>query len=207
MAEVVYTTVPGKMGALLDKIRVVGVPAKVTNAWLKSVGFTSSNDGTLIGVLKHIGLIDGSAVPTDVWKQFRGAKYKEILGKAIREGYGDLYAIYPNAHDHTNTDLENVFSTSTSGGKQVISKIVSTFRALADHASFEVADEENLQISAGAVHAPVGLPPKPNVTQTASSGGPTLHIDIQVHISADAAPDQIDQIFASMAKHLYGKTS
>jgi hypothetical protein len=34
--------------------------------------------------------------------------------------------------------------------------------------------------------------------------GPALHIDIQVHISPEASPDQIDKIFASMAKHLYG---
>jgi len=32
---------------------------------------------------------------------------------------------------------------------------------------------------------------------------PSLHIDIQIHISSDASTDQIDQIFASMAKHLY----
>lgn len=37
------------------------------------------------------------------------------------------------------------------------------------------------------------------------SGHPSVHIDIQIHISSDAKPDQIDQIFASMAKHLYDK--
>lgn len=31
---------------------------------------------------------------------------------------------------------------------------------------------------------------------------PSIHIDIQIHITPDAKPDQIDQIFASMAKHL-----
>ncbi len=31
---------------------------------------------------------------------------------------------------------------------------------------------------------------------------PSIHIDIQIHISPDAKPDQIDQIFASIAKHL-----
>jgi len=31
---------------------------------------------------------------------------------------------------------------------------------------------------------------------------PSIHINIQIHISPDAKPDQIDQIFASMAKHL-----
>lgn len=34
---------------------------------------------------------------------------------------------------------------------------------------------------------------------------PSLHIDIQIHISADAKAEQIDQMFASMAKHLYGR--
>ncbi|MPN03835.1 hypothetical protein SDC9_151069 [bioreactor metagenome] len=34
---------------------------------------------------------------------------------------------------------------------------------------------------------------------------PTMHIDIQVHISPDASPEQIDKIFESMAKHLYGR--
>ena len=33
---------------------------------------------------------------------------------------------------------------------------------------------------------------------------PALHIDIQVHIDPTSSADQIDQIFASMAKHLYG---
>ena len=34
---------------------------------------------------------------------------------------------------------------------------------------------------------------------------PSLHIDVQVHIDATASAEQIDQIFASMAKHLYGR--
>lgn len=34
---------------------------------------------------------------------------------------------------------------------------------------------------------------------------PSVHIDIQVHISPDASAEQIDKIFESMAKHLYGR--
>lgn len=37
------------------------------------------------------------------------------------------------------------------------------------------------------------------------SSEPTVHIDIQLHIPATATAEQIDQIFASMAKHLYGR--
>jgi hypothetical protein len=35
--------------------------------------------------------------------------------------------------------------------------------------------------------------------------GPSLHIDMQVHIDPAASIEQIDAIFASMAKHLYGR--
>ncbi|MCX6345268.1 MAG: hypothetical protein NT018_09385 [Armatimonadetes bacterium] len=38
------------------------------------------------------------------------------------------------------------------------------------------------------------------------SPDPSLHIDVQIHIDANATPEQIDQIFASMAKHLYGRS-
>ncbi len=34
---------------------------------------------------------------------------------------------------------------------------------------------------------------------------PSVHIDIQVHINPASTAEQIDQIFASMARHLYGK--
>ena len=36
---------------------------------------------------------------------------------------------------------------------------------------------------------------------------PDLHIDIQVHIDPTSSAEQIDQIFASMAKHLYRHAS
>ena len=38
-----------------------------------------------------------------------------------------------------------------------------------------------------------------------SMSEPTVHIDVQIHIDSNATPEQIDQIFASMARHLYGR--
>ncbi len=203
MAEFTYTTVPGKIKPLLAKIQTVGIPPTVTQKWLKTIGFTSSNDGSLIGVLKQIGFVDQGGAPTDRWSQYRGPKSKQVLGSAIKGGYADLYAIYPDADRRTRQELEGVFGTSTKGGKEVISKLVSTFRQLADEAIFEEGDEPpaSTLVSAPALHAPVA-----GASQSAAaSGSPSLHIDVQIHISADSGPEQIDQIFASMAKHLYGK--
>jgi cell division septation protein DedD len=50
-----------------------------------------------------------------------------------------------------------------------------------------------------------GPTPTPASQHAQRSAAPALHIDIQLHIPATATADQIDQIFASMAKHLYGR--
>ena len=116
MVDYAYTAVTGKLKQLLAKIRTVGVPSKVTQAWLKSIGFTSSNDGTMIGVLKFVGLIDANNIPTPRWNSYRGAHYRAVLGEAIRSGYADLFAVYPDANTRSVADLSHVFSTSSSGG-------------------------------------------------------------------------------------------
>ena len=207
MADFIYTTVPGKIKPLLAKIREVGIPPKVTVQWLKTVGFKSSNDASLIGILKFVGLTDASGILSSRWAQYRGANSKQVLGEGIRDGYADLFAVYPDANQRTPTELDHVFSTSSSGGKQVIGKTVSTFKALAELAEFTpVSEVTDLHMPSGPLHTPpaASSPPPSNASHTPSHA-PSLHIDIQVHISPEASADQIEQVFASMAKHLYGK--
>ncbi|MGJ5195721.1 DUF5343 domain-containing protein [Bradyrhizobium sp. HKCCYLRH1030] len=207
MVDYAYTTVTGKIKALLEKIRSAGVPQKVTTAWLKTIGFTSSNDTTLIGVLKFIGFTDQSGVPNSTWISYRGAKHKTVLGDAIRKGYAELYAVYPDAHLRPNNELTHVFSISSTAGAQVVAKTVATFKALVEEAEFPASSEpEQTMMESGPLHTAAathayGMPGIPYANGT----GPGLHIDIQIHISPESTPDQIDKIFESMAKHLYGR--
>jgi len=194
MAEYQYTTVPGKIKKLLSKIHEVGVPSKATIRWLKSMGFGSSNDASLIPILKFIKFIDSSGIPTEKWNDYRGTNYAQILASAIREAYVDLYSKYPNAHLCTDSELKHVFSTSSDAGKQVIGKTLQTFKHLCKQADFTAS----------------GIPKPPDIPATPPPGDsgmgqaqPSLHIDIQIHISPDAKPEQIEKIFSSMAKHLY----
>lgn len=203
MGDFTYTTVPGKIKPLLDKLRQVGVPPKASVQWLKTIGFTSSNDTTLLGILKAIALADSSGVPTSAWTQYRGAHHRKVLGEAIRSGYAELFAVYPDAWQRTNTELEHVFSTSSSAGKQVIAKTVATFKALCESAEF--SEQTTLSMPSGPVHTPVAAhPASPSHQPPPTNHSPSVHIDIQIHISPEASGDQIDQIFKSMAKHLYG---
>lgn len=84
MNDIPYTKVPGKISRLLAKVKEVNVPKKVTNSWLKTVGFTSSNDYSLIVVLRVVGLIEPDGKPTKNWQEFRGPRGKQVLADGIR---------------------------------------------------------------------------------------------------------------------------
>lgn len=204
MADYPYTTVPGKLKPFLEKIRTVGVPNKVDLNWLKIIGFKSSNDRSLIYIIKYIGFIDQSGKPTSTWTSFRGANYKFVLGDAIRSGYSELYKIYPNAHIQSTSELTHVFSTSSSAGAQAIAKTVATFKTLTQEAEFaeditknkKETRPEHTNMEQG--HAGESMP-----LNASTARSPEIHIDIQIHISPESNADQIDAIFKSMSKHLY----
>lgn len=50
-----------------------------------------------------------------------------------------------------------------------------------------------------------GMQPPEQPASHRKQESPNVHLDIQIHIPASASTDQIDSIFASMAKHLYGR--
>lgn len=48
-------------------------------------------------------------------------------------------------------------------------------------------------------------PAKSTAQGSELASNPSLHIDVQIHIDSSATPDQIDHIFESMGRHLYGR--
>ncbi len=204
-----YTPVAAKLKSLLQKIRTTGIPQKLTAAHLKTLGFSSSNDPSMINVLRFIGFVDSSGIPTPLWNEYSGQAHRSVLGRAIRTGYAELFALYPQANTNSVADLTSVFATSSTGGEQVIAKTVGTFRTLVEEADFD-RNREAAQTSlpSGMLHTPAALAMNPQLpTGPLNKTGPEVHIDIQIHISPESSADQIEKIFESMAKHLYGKRS
>lgn len=201
LATFAYSTVPGKIGTLLEKIQEVGIPKKATLEWLKSLGFTSSNDGTLIPVLKQVGLVDGSGVPTQRWKDFRGKDGKQALADAIRTGYADLFATYPDADKRPNSDLDAFFKTHTDAGQQAIDKTVRTFKALAGAADFSVAAgaaPTTDTSTAPEVQGPT-IKSAPPLTR---SQGVTININVQLVLPESTDEEVYRKFFAAMQEHL-----
>ena len=205
MASFAYTTVPGKVAALLEKMKSVGVPPKATNDWLKSIGFTSSNDRSLLAVLKQIGLIDASGQPTKRWRDFRGTGGKQALADAIRTGYSELFATYSDADSRAVSELENFFKTHTDAGQQAIDKTVSTFRALAGFADFSVpagrapdaAEETDAEVLGPSITGG-------SRTLVGALGAQPVTININVQLVLPESNDETvyDKFFAAMRRHL-----
>lgn len=205
MATYASANVASQIAPLLQKIQETGQPGKVETDWLARIGFTKSTDRSLIGVLKHIGFIDSSGVPSQRWQSYRNKQAaRRVLAEAIHDGYPDLFETYSDAYQRSEEDLKSFFASNTEVGGESLWRIFRTFQTLCSLADF--SDE--------AKRAAEEDPPQPETpTQAAPSetegrmsrSQPTLHIDLQIHISPEASTEQIDQIFASMAKHLYGK--
>jgi len=62
-----------------------------------------------------------------------------------------------------------------------------------------------IETDAAVAPAPPLTPNQPSLTGPLQppSAVPSLHVDVQIHIPPEATQEQIDHIFASMAKHLY----
>lgn len=205
MAKFPYTNVTGKLPAFLDHIRKVKVPDKATQKWLRTIGYTSSNHRTFVKILKYLGFAQQDGATTERWRKFRGKKHKKVLAKAIRESYRELYDVHPEAHRVSREKLIHFFRENSESGAQVVKRIVRTFQVLCEEASFEDFQEapaETQQAEASA-KKPAESARSQEATQGFQGTAPEIHIDVQVHISPDCSADQIDQIFQSMAKHLY----
>ena len=85
MSEIPYTPLAGMIEDYFGKFQETGVPSKVNADWLKSLGYKSGNDSYIIAVLKFIGFVDNSNIPTDLWRSYKDpTRSTIILAKAIR---------------------------------------------------------------------------------------------------------------------------
>ncbi len=206
MDRAIYTPNTAAIPRFLAHIQSAGTPSKVTQSYLKSVGFKSGNDSYLIPIMKALGFVDVSGVPTDRWKDYRNkSRAQRVLGSAMHATYVELFETYPDADQRPNEALRNFFSTHHSKlSESTLELVVRTFKTLAAHAAFDTgADGLPVAHDAQEEGTPSNVTPPQILASPRASTGPDVHIDVQIHIPATATAEQIDQIFASMGKHLY----
>ena len=193
-----YTTKPTNVSKFFEKIQSLGIPSKMSLAYLLTIGFKSSNDRYLVGVSKTLGFIDNAGVPTDTWKEYKDKnKAKQVMASAIKAIYDDLFGTYPDAHNMDSTALENYFSAKWGASAQVAKLMEQTFKELCGLADFEFV----------AVAEPVTEATAPTMKQAAeiatSTKPITININIELSLPATEDASIYDNLFAALKKHLF----
>jgi hypothetical protein len=205
MADYPYTLKPSTLEDFLNNMANRPEPGRVTQKYLKSLGYTSSNDWAIRTILEFVKFIDHNK-PTDFFKSFRDTrKARSIMAQALRENYADLFQLSTNPCQMSDDDLENFFRTATGRGGRTLGATVSTFKVMCSFADF----------GAPAVPTPTPTPtPSPTPMPTplvqvpvTREGGVTLNVNIRLELPATQDADVYDKIFKSLRKHLLTQSS
>lgn len=203
--------------ALRKKFRQ-SIPGVVTDSYLATVLQMQPNSAraNVLPYLKDLGIIDEDGKTGDRANQWRDDSRYPAVCKAI------LKEVYPQelldaVSDATGRDqAENWFAHKTGTGEKAARRMAQLYMVLLEEDPTKQATSEKaekpkkapkLAAKAEKIPAaqPVGAAPNPPTPQVPPQRleGPGIHINLEVHISADSTPDQIDAIFAGMAKHIY----
>ncbi|WP_141336450.1 DUF5343 domain-containing protein [Paenibacillus sp. tmac-D7] len=204
-----YLITTKNLNAFINAIISAKAPERFTTKFLHQLEFTSSNDRLYIGVLKSLGLIDESGVPTQRYYNFLDQTQSgAVLAEAIREAYSDLFAINTKAQELSVEEVKNKLRTLTQGQKSndVIQFMANTFKALCEYADWK-APSNTIETSVSSTpphqdkpQEPITLPIKPNSKEIEA---PQLHYNIQIILPETRDPLVYDAIFRSLKEHLY----
>ena len=170
-----------------------------------------------------LGIVGEDGKPTELAYDWRDDdKYEEVCGKIIKNVYPQ--SLQDLFHD-SSASLENLkswFMRIAKVGESAAMKFARTYLMLLQA---DIKQAKELTASTAKPKSTVtknthkeSVKSIPKVEQQGvgvkgldtekvqipSSLTPSLHIDIQIHISPESSADQIDKIFESMAKHLKG---
>jgi len=199
------------------------IPGVVTDSYLAAALNVQAKSAraNVLPYLKVVGLINEENKTQDLAKAWRDDSQYAKVCEQIRE------RIYPEDLSSAATDpvkdrstIERWFANHTGAGKSAVNRMTQFFLILLEadvkkkSEIREIKSKNEKQIKEGKSHEKKtmtkalrqSLPGHQSYNgQGKLSLGPGISINLQIHISADATPDQIEKIFESMAKHIYKK--
>ena len=177
------------------------MPPKVTQKYLVSTGFKSTDDRRLINLGRDLGFLDGAGVPTNRWRDYRDRTAAgSVLAGAVKETYENLFQMFPDAQLKDDEALRNFFSAETDLGKDAIDATVRTFKTVCGFADFDV--EPSSQQPAQEESSTVTVREQPNLRLPGMATGMTVNINVQLQLPATDDPAIYENLFEALRKHL-----
>lgn len=195
MTDYPYMLSNNKIQPIISKIQQAARPAKFTLEFLRTLGFTSTNDRAFIPLVKKLGFLMDDGTPTTLYDQLKDAtSTAKILALQIRTLYADLFAVNTEIQRASEQEIKGALSRVTGKDEDGINRIYNTFKALCAIADFN----ENAQVI---------QPEKTEEDSTSSSiqsesRKAEFHYNIQIHLSATTDISVYNAIFKSLKENL-----
>lgn len=205
---------------LRDKLKQ-RVPTELSASYVASaMGMAEgSARANVVSPLKILGIISDDSKPTDLAYDWRDdSKYPEVCEKIIESIYPQELKDLFHTPDAALSDIASWFMRDAKVGEPAAKMFASTYLMLLQkkpEAAKDVVKANSTKpkpikttSESKSKSKPSNQKPAEEKNPVNSGGGstggfsPRLHIDVQVHISPESSPEQIDKIFESMAKHL-----
>lgn len=217
-----FPQIPASVWWSLRKRLHQSLPKEISIGYLETaLGLGPAAAKKYLYPLKKLGLVGEDGKATERANKWRGDQhgYEEACKEIIEEIFPhELNDAIANPRDERN-NITKWFMNKLRIGQPVANSLANFYIMLRE------ADLSNETEGNGSPKAkpeskiksnpiPKAIP-KPNIAVSnipqpletpnqskESRFTPKIHIDVQIHISPESTADQIDQIFASMAKHL-----
>lgn len=221
-----YPKISKKLWWLLRDRFKKSVPTVVTPTLVTSLSpmADASARSNVISPLRDLGLLDADNKPTKLAERWRhDDEYAAVCHEIRQNTYPhELIEAFPEADSSQKEQIKSWFMKVGQVG-DVAAKMYADTYLLLSQADPAKAEDKPVAIATKQKSRPS---PKPKVKESSESKlnaitpsattplspdltapvphrrMPAVHIDVQVHISPDTSPEQIDRIFESMARHL-----
>ncbi|QHX43825.1 DUF5343 domain-containing protein [Treponema vincentii] len=203
-----YTQKPSAISEYFESFKAAQAPERVSYKFLENLGFTSTNDRMIIGILKELGFIDTDGKPTQRYYKFLDKnESSKIIAEGIRDAYSDLFAVNLRANELSIEDVKNKLRSLYAGKKtdQVIGRIATTFNSLCELGDFsiETVPKQECKVDNTTETSNIRTErPLPNTQEKKEIALGSLQYHINIILPATKDQAVYDAIFKSLKEHL-----
>jgi len=138
-----YVNAYGGIPVLFRRIKEAAVPPKFTQDFLTtSLGLKSSSFRAMIPLLKKLGFIDPSNVPTEAYRSFREDSLAgAVMAAQLREAYRVLFSANEYAYKLDKKELASKLRSLLGAGEDdaIVPTVASTFLELSKLSRWDMA--------------------------------------------------------------------
>ncbi len=214
-----YPVMPIKHWWALRRKFQTSIPGTVTTTYLAAaLNMTEPAAQTnVMPSLKRTGLIDENGKPTALANDWRNdAKYPEVCEKVRKSVYPQEIQDLASDTSAERGQVSQWFASHTGAGRSAATKMAAFYLMLlqADPATESVSASKTPHLKTKQVSTTTaqkelqknrtgaGKLGQGSQSNQSLAGLPPLHLNVQIHLSPEATPEQIERIFAAMAKYL-----